>query len=208
MRRTGVGVFALLAVAIYAPSVAAQVCAGFPTVDRQFSFGGSLGFPDGGNQYGAEVSYNVQGPFAVFGGVDIFSPDGEGDSTDVFYAGGSYNLLSLSVGEGANPVQVCPTARVDYSSGDGYSVLQVPVGVGLGTSLSLTPAAQLMPYVIPQLVVSRVSVDGFDSETETSLGVRGGALIGVGMFFIGAELEHLFEDNFDTAYGIRAGIRL
>lgn len=207
MRRTGVGIFALLAVAVYAPSAAAQVCAGFPTLDRQFSFGASLGFPDEGDRYGVEASYNVQGPAAVFGGLQIDSPEGEGDSNDTFFAGGSFDLMRLPMG--SDSLIFCPTARVGYSSNDFFSTLSVPIGIGIGTTISLTPAAQLMPYVVPQIVMNRYSPEGGgESETNWDFGIRGGAMVGVGMFFIGAEIDHIFVDGADAQFGIRAGIRL
>lgn len=208
MKLTRVGFFTFVAVAAYAPIAAAQVCVGFPTMDRQFSFGGALGFPDGGKEYGVEVSYNLPGPASVFGGMDIYSPDGDGDSQDVFFAGAAFDLLNVPLGTGGNALQVCPTAQVGYSSFDDFSLLSVPIGVGVGTTVAITPTAQLMPYVVPQLVMSRFSGDDFDSQTEWDFGARAGAVVGFGMFFVGGELERIFVDGADTSFGIRAGIRL
>lgn len=209
MKFTRVGFFTFVAVAAYAPIAVAQACVGFPTVDRQFTFGGALGFPDGGKEYGVEVSYNLPGPATVFGGMDIYSPD-VGDSRDMFFAGAAFDLLSVPLGDGGTALQVCPTAQVGYFSTDGYSALQVPVGVGIGTTIAVSPSAQLTPYVVPQLVMSRSSFDSaeIDSDTSWDAGLRAGAVVGFGMFYVGGELERIFVDGADTSFGIRAGIRL
>ena len=51
MKRMRLG-FLIGSALLVASPAAAQICAGFPTIDRQFSFGGSLDFPEGGDQWG------------------------------------------------------------------------------------------------------------------------------------------------------------
>jgi hypothetical protein len=52
---------------------------------------------------------------------------------------------------------------------------------------------------------------GDADESETEFGVRGGALLTFGQFFVGGELNFLGGDltltGSDTAFGIRAGVR-
>ena len=68
--------------------------------------------------------------------------------------------------------------------------------------------APVMPYAIPQIVVVWFSVDDLDSDTDTDFGFRGGVLVGVGIIFVGAEVNHTFVEGADPLFGIRAGIRL
>ncbi len=208
MKARRVGFLTIAAIAAYAPIAAAQACVGFPTLDRQFSFGGSLGFPDGGKHYGVEVSYNLPGPGSVYGGMNIFSPDGDGDSQDSFFGGAAFDLASVPLGAGGTVLQVCPTAELGYSSFEGGSVVSLPLGVGVGTNVALTPTAQLMPYVVPQFAMTRVSIDDYGSNSEWDFGVRAGAVVGAGLFYVGGELQRVFADNADTVFRIRAGIRL
>lgn len=206
MKRIGAGAFALLAVALSTSTAVAQVCIGFPTVDRQFSFGASLGFPDGGDRYGVEASYNVQGPFAVYGGLQIDSPEGDADDRDTYYGGAAFDLLRVGLGAGADSLGICPTVRVGYTSVDSGSYLTVPIGVGLGTRVAVGDAAYLMPYVVPELVWARFSPDDGDSTSDSDFAIRGGAAVGFGMFFIGGEVSHPFQDGAQTVFGIRVGI--
>lgn len=208
MKAKRVGFLTIVAIVAYAPIAAAQACVGFPTLDRQFSFGGSLGFPDGAKRYGVEVSYNLPGPASVYGGMTILSPDGDGDSQDTFFGGAAFDLASVPLGAGGTVLQVCPTAEVGYSSLDGGSILSLPLGVGVGTTVALTPTAQLLPYVIPQFAMTRISIDDFDSHSEWDFGLRAGGVVGFGMFYVGGELQRVFVDNAETQFGIRAGIRL
>jgi len=203
-----VGLLTAAAAAFFTTTAAAQVCVGYPTVDRGMSFGASLDFPDGGDRWGVEASYDVQGPLSLFGGVDVTSVDGVDDSTDTFFIGGAANLFSLPLGTTGNALGVCPTAQFRYTDFEGGSLIQLPIGLGVGTSISVTPTVPLMPYAIPSIVMSRFSVDDGDSETEWDFGIRAGALVGFGIVFVGAEVEHIAQEEGDTVFGIRAGIRL
>jgi hypothetical protein len=206
MSKARLAVFALFASMLASPA-AAQICASFPTMERQFSFGASLGFPEGGDQWGVEASYNFLGPLAFFGGMDVFSAEGGDESDETFYGGASFgadSLLSLP----AN-LSACLVGRVGYNGFEGGSSIQVPLGFGVGTTLSVTPTTPVMVYVIPQFIISRFSVDALDiDETETDIGLQAGGMAGFGMFFGGAEVRHVFTDGGDTTFAIRAGIRL
>jgi hypothetical protein len=50
---------------VFASVAQAQVCAGFPTHAGQGSVGALANFPEGLNQYGAQLSYNLPAPVSV-----------------------------------------------------------------------------------------------------------------------------------------------
>lgn len=205
-------VMAALAAATMAGSAGAQVCASYPTVDGGFSLGGRIDFPDELDSFGVEGSYNPLGPLSVFGGLNVLSGDGDDESEDLFFAGLAFATPQLAgmMGPGGS---ACPQVRVEYADFDGLTYLRVPVGLGLGATIATSPSGPtISPYVIPQLVFTRLSADG-DDESETEFGVRGGALVTFGMFFVGGELNFVGGDfnitggGSDTTFGVRAGVR-
>jgi hypothetical protein len=206
---------ALLAAATLSGSAQAQVCAGFPTVDRGFSLGGRLDFLDGENSFGVDASLNAAGPLSIFGGLNVL-PDDEtitaDDRDDLLFAGLALETPSIGAMLGRS-VSACPQARAEFGAFGGLDYLRVPVGLGFGGTFATSPAGPtLSPYVIPQVVFTRVSV--FDAnESETEFGVRGGALLTFGMFYVGAEANYVGgRFNYpawgkDTTLGLRAGVR-
>jgi hypothetical protein len=203
---------ALVAAATLAGSAQAQVCASFPTVDRGFSLGGRIDFPEGLDQFGVEASLNAAGPLSVFGGLNVISGDddnGGDDSLDQFFAGIALEtpVLAQMLGPRAS---VCPQARFEYIDTDIGSFTSIPVGLGIGATYATSPAGPTVsPYVIPQVVFLRADYenDAVDNDSETQFGLRGGALVTFGMFFFGGEANYLGGDNSDTTLGIRAGVR-
>lgn len=224
MKKISAGLLALAATA-FAGTAQAQICAGFPTVDRQFSFEANLLAADGvdlGDVWGVEASYNAAGPLAVFGGLTVQS--GNGDDLETYNVGLAFDLPSLGAALGP-AISVCPTARLSYTdlgeleiipgSTVSASAIQVPLGIGFGTDLSAGTGFSVSPFVIPALYVTRVSFDAEgipgvedEDETETDFGLKGGLNLGFGTFFVGGTIEHIFQDESDPVFGIRAGIRL
>jgi hypothetical protein len=210
MKKTTLAI-AVLAAATLAGSAQAQVCASDPTVDGGFSLGGRIDFPENLDSFGVEGSYNARGPLSVFGGLDVVTRDGVDDGgQDVFFAG--LALETPRIGSLLGPrVSACPQVRFAYADTDAGSAFSIPVGLGFGATLTTSPAGPTVsPYVIPQLVYSRLERDdtlGGGSESETNFGLRGGALLTFGMFFVGGELNFLAADESDTTFGIRAGVR-
>lgn len=202
---------AALAAATLAGSAQAQVCASYPTVDRGISLNGRIDFPDDLDSFGVEASYNAAGPLSVFGGVNVLSADvDDSDSQDVFFAGLAFETPQIGAMLGPT-VSACPQARIEYADFDGGSLMNIPVGLGFGGTFATSPSGPtISPYVIPQVVFSRFSLDdelGGASESETNFGLRGGALLTFGMFFVGGEANFLAGDNSDTTLGLRAGVR-
>ncbi|HEU4452802.1 MAG TPA: hypothetical protein VFR81_07065 [Longimicrobium sp.] len=208
-------VVAAVAAAGVTGSAGAQVCAGFPTVDRQFSFGVNAQFVDGselGDILGVEASYNAQGPLSVFGGLTVVDGQDVIDDVNIYAAGLAYDLTP-AVAPGA--VSLCPQLSISYARiedlGNG---INVPLGFGIGTSLVGGTGVSIDPFIVPQLIFSRFEADedlglgDDDTETSTDVGVYGGVNVSFGRFWIGGSLNHVFVDEADTQFGIRAGIRL
>jgi hypothetical protein len=216
MKMTTIGVLAALASVSVAGSAGAQICASFPTVDRQLSFGANVLLTEGvdfGQIWGVEASYNAAGPLSVFGGVTVFDPEGDDNSQDSFGAGLAFELPTVGAMMGPG-VSACPRVSVSYTDiEDLGTVWGIPVGFGVGTNLSAGTGLTISPYVIPQVLFTRFEADddglipGAD-ESETSFALEGGAVLGFGTFWIGGLVSHVFEDEQDPTFGIRAGIRL
>ena len=201
---------AVMAAATLAGSAQAQVCASYPTVDNGFSLGGRIDFPEDLDSFGVEGSYNARGPLSVFAGLNVISLDGgDSEGEDVYFAGLAFETPQLASMLGPQ-FNVCPQARLEYLDTDVGSFVDIPVGLGFGATLATSPAGPtISPYVIPQVVFSRFSAesDVVEDETDTNFGVRGGAVVTFGMFYVGGELNFLAADNSDSVFGLRAGVR-
>ena len=211
MKKTTVVLSAFAAVAL-ANTVQAQVCAGFPASERGFYFGGRADFPEGGDSFGVEAAYNASGPLSVFGGLNVVSVDGVDDSdTNVYRVGAALELASLGLMIGPR-VSACPVAEVNWASEDDVTLMQIPIGIGIGGDLGIPVGPSVSGYVVPSLVVTRLDVPDddpiFEDETETDFGVRGGVNVGFGLINVGGEVQHVFVDGADPVFAIRLGVRL
>ena len=205
MKKTTSALAAAAAALVLAGSASAQVCAGFPTHDGQGSIGAFANFPSGFDQYGAEVSYNTTGPFAINGGFIYSSDDDENLST--FRVGAAYDLAPL-VGSLLPGISICPNVRADYTSDAGITLWEVPIGVGFGATLPVgSPDMTLTPYVIPALVWQRFNAGAALKETETDFGIRGGVDLNFDRFFLGGMVEWVDQTGSDAVFGVRAGIK-
>jgi hypothetical protein len=215
MSKVSAGALLVAALSLLASPAAAQICAGYPTIDRQFSFGGHIGFPEDASEWGTDVSYNFPGVLTLFGGLDVNSFDDVEEEAETFHVGIAADSLIPRIA--VTPTQrlsLCPVVESYFTDTEFTSIWEVPIGLGIGTTLQLTPAIPLSPYVIPQLVIRFASGDddlNVDSQTETNFGLRGGLLTGFattfGLVFVGGEVNHLFvEGGNDPLFSIRAGI--
>lgn len=213
------------------PAVAgAQVCAGFPTDNGQTSLSIAANFPENADQFGAELSANVPGPLAVFGGYTRTTlSDSTGQHANTFSAGAALDIGQQFQGAFPLALSACPVASANLTQLEGVDVWRVPVGVGLGGRIAVGPPGtlELMPFVMPQLVWTRVDYEenarsngGLfgslfgspdeptpqDSE-ETNLALRSGLLLGAGRFYFGAEFNNILNDRVDPVLGVKAGVR-
>jgi len=205
MKKTMSGLAAAAAALVLAGSAGAQVCAGFPTADGQGSIGALANFPSGFDQYGAEGSYNMVGPFALNAGF-IHSTD-DGDDLNTFRVGAALDAGSF-LGALLPGISICPNVRADHTSEEGVTLWTVPIGLGLGASLPVgSPDMTLTPYVIPALVWQRFDAGGGIDESATEFGVRGGADLNFDRFFLGGLVEWVNNSAQDAVFGVRAGIK-
>jgi hypothetical protein len=204
---------AVLAAATLAGSAQAQVCASYPTVDNGFSLGGRIDFPENGDAFGVEGSYNARGPVSVFAGLNVLSLGVGSEGEDLFFAGLAFETPQLA-GLLGPTISACPQVRVEFADFNGVNFLRVPVGLGFGATLATSPAGPtISPYVVPQVVFTQVSDDNNNDESETEFGVRGGAVLTLGMFYVGGEVNFIGGDfnitggGSDATFGLRAGVR-
>jgi hypothetical protein len=105
-------------------------------------------------------------------------------------------------------ISICPNVRADYTSQNGVTLWQVPIGLGFGASLPVSgPDMTLTPYVIPALVWSRISAGASTSDTQTEFGIRGGADLNFDRFFLGGQVEWVNGTGNDAVFGVRAGVK-
>lgn len=207
------GFLAAVATLAFAGTAQAQICAGYPTGDRGLYFGARADFPEDLDSYGVEANYNFSGPLGVYGGLNVISADvdGEDESEDELYAGVAFELVNLGLMIGPR-VSSCLVGEGRFMSFEGLgNTMQFPIGLGIGASLGV-PGIPVSGYVQPQLVITRIEFDDDlgledDSETETDFGIKAGANIGFGLITVGGEVRHVFVDEADPVFGIRAGIR-
>ena len=210
MPKRTVGVLGALAALLLAGAAGAQVCAGLPSGDGGVTLGGRKDFPEGTDSWGIETSYNFHGPFSLFAGVDVFT-ENDFPGREIFRGGVAVELPGVAVSP-TSGAPACLMVEAAYVDQDFLQITEVPIGLGLGIDLSSPSGVALLPYVIPQLVITSLNFDSgalpqFSDETEFDFGARGGALVTYGKVYLGGEFRHVFADGADPAFGIRAGIR-
>ncbi|HEX8393603.1 MAG TPA: hypothetical protein VF665_14760 [Longimicrobium sp.] len=213
MKKAAAGLFAVLATVTLAGTASAQVCAGYPSSDRGFYFGGRADFPENGDSFGVEADYNASGPLGVYGGLNVLSGEGDDEDEESFneyFAGVAFETPSLGLMIGPR-VSACPVVEGRLLSIDGLGdFVQIPIGLGIGADLGIPVGPSVSGYVQPQLVISRFNPedDAFDSDSETNFGIKAGAMVGFSLLTIGGEVRHVFQEDADPQFGIRVGIRL
>jgi hypothetical protein len=217
---------AVVGLGVSATVADAQVCAGFPTLQREASVALSSNFPQGADQFGAEASANLDGPLAVFGGYQrTTSSVVEGQHSNTYTAGAALEVSDRFSGPFVLGLSACPVVSASFTKMEGADVWRVPVGVGFGSRIELDPNGrlELMPYAVPQLVWTRVSFDGPPVEgifgpifgrreaalgqENVDLGIRTGVLVGAGRFFVGGEFNNVFDDGIGGTFGLKAGLK-
>jgi hypothetical protein len=204
MKKATWGIAAAVAALLAAGSAGAQVCAGYSTAPGQGTLGALANLPSGFHQYGSEGSYNMEGPLAFNGGLLVAVDDGS--SLFTLRGGVAVKVDSIARLRGFS---ICPNLRVDFSAKSGFTLWQVPIGLGLGATLPLGGGGtSLSPYVIPALVWEQLSGGPGTGVTETHFGVRGGADLGIGRVYVGGMVEWVSAPGNEAMFGVRAGLRL
>lgn len=106
-----------------------------------------------------------------------------------------------------------PTVGMGYSTisdeGSSISALTVPVGVGFGQRFELSPEMSVNPFVRPQWVWTRVSLDVLGEESsadDSMLAAQLGATLAMARFYVGGGLTWYNEDDVDPVFAIFAGL--
>jgi hypothetical protein len=204
MTRSSLAAFAgAAAIATAAAPAAAQVCAGQPTAPGQTSIGARASFPTGGTQLGIDAGRNWNNPLGVFVSLNLLMPDDD-EADNVAVIGGGF---AYEVGEFLPPVpawlSICPVAAVNVTTGD-VTTLNIPLGVGFGMSIAAN-GFEILPFVIPQFVITRMSVDDV-TVSDNNFGIGFGGFAKFSGVYGGVTLNRIFVDNTDTDIAFQAGL--
>jgi len=110
----------------------------------------------------------IGGRGSVFLGASMLDSDPDSE----YSFGGAF---AVGVSQPTSPTQISVQAGIGYMSpADGVTLWSVPVGVALQGSTA-QGSGNLNYWVMPRVHMSRMAVEGFDSEMETDFGASGGA---------------------------------
>ena len=180
----------------------AQACQGLPQGSRGgFAFG--LAVPEDAKSYGISGIGSSEDADLFFGASFSLTSYDHQDLENEKTAGGvvAYEISSLAPG-----VSLCPTVGAVYSWIEDVSAWSIPFGVGLGKTMRLEGGGSaLTPYVIPQFLHVKVSVDDF-SESDWFFGLSAGATFSFTNFFVGGFMSKIFEEGVDAIFGAQIGL--
>ena len=198
--------FFVLAAWLLATGAAAQACLGFPQGSRG-ALSASFGFPEDATSYAmAGMVASQEGSVFFQGSFGIAAPDIE-QLENVKQVGGvvAYEVPSLAPG-----ASVCPTAAVSHAWVGDVNTWTIPFGVGVGTTIKLgrEGAAGLTPFVVPQFLYVRASLDDVEDseESDVFIGLGAGATLHVGAFMVGGGVSKIFEEDVDAVFSVVVGV--
>jgi hypothetical protein len=189
-----------------AAPAAAQICSGYPTLPGQTSVGLRASFPTGGTSIGIEASRNWQNPLGVFANLNLLMPDDDDlDNQTVAGLGFAYEVTEMLP---AIPqwLSVCPVAAVTVQGGDA-TTLTFPLGVGFGTSFEVADGFAIKPFIMPQFVLTRVSVDDV-TVSDNNFGFGAGAFASFGGVYGGVTLGKIMASGTDVTIAFQGGLLL
>jgi hypothetical protein len=199
------GAVAVLSVGVVSGPAMAQVCLGVPLSAGQTSLGLNFDMPDGANIIGAAVNHHLS-PLTVGAHYAMTSYDSEVADFDSDNTVGAQVAFDLPVGAESG-FGICPVAGVQGTFGNDRTVIQVPVGAGLGAAFEVDSGIWVAPFVVPQFVWSRFDASGEgDAVTDSDFEISGGANLVVSNLFFGARVARPLVDNAETTFGVQAGI--
>jgi hypothetical protein len=195
------GVTALL---VGAAPAAAQICAGQPTEPGQTSIGLRGSFPSEGTTLGVEASRNWNNPMGAFVSFNLLlADDDEVDNTPIFGGGLAYEVGSFIPAVPAW-LSICPVGAVTFATANDVTQLTVPLGVGFGTTFG-TPDFSLHPFLIPQFVLTRVSVDDV-SVSDNNFGFGAGGFVKMRGVYAGLTVGKILVEGSDTDVAFQLGL--
>jgi hypothetical protein len=201
----GVIAAAAIALAVSAVPAAAQICSGYPTSPGQTSIGLRASFPTGATTLGVEASRNWLNPLGAFATVNLLMPDADDeDNVTAVGLGFAYEVTDFLPAVPAW-LSVCPVAAVtvDFGTKTGFTI---PLGVGFGTSFGTGEGFEILPFVIPQFVLTRVSTDGLTTTDNQDFGIGFGAFAKFSGVYGGVTLGKVFVSNRDVDIAFQGGL--
>jgi hypothetical protein len=185
----------------------AQTCAGYPAMPGALAAGASFASPPGGTSLGVEASYNYAGPMGSFAHFNLVTPEGDGERASIIGAGVSYDIAGF-VPAIPTWLSTCPLAAVSVTRVDGTTEFTIPVGVGFGMTIPLVAdAIDIMPFAIPQFVLTRLSVEGA-TVRDHNFGIGFGALARFANIYAGVTANRDFVEAAEIDLSIRAGLTI
>jgi len=144
---------------------------GMPSTHLVGEFGRGLNEDSGKQQNafaGAVGRTGVGGRGSVFAGASFINSDPDSQT--------SFGLVgAVGVSQPEAPTQISVQAGIGYMSpADGVTLWSIPVGVALQRSMPQASGAAIGYWVMPRVHMSRLAIDGFDSQMETNFGASGG----------------------------------
>jgi hypothetical protein len=188
---------------VMAADAQAQFCVGYPTVGGQGSVGVRAAFPDRGDIFGVEASYNMAGPLSVFGSFNLWSPSApaDADNVNILGAGVAFDISNM-VPPMLPGFSVCPTAGISFFTRNDQNHMEIPIGLGIGADFGTPGGPSVMPYAIPHVRLIRIG----DADPRNPFGLEAGFLARFGAFHAGVSLNRLFEDDATNDLSIRVGM--
>lgn len=189
----------------------AQVCMGTPIVSGQRALSLGVGFPENGNSYQARLDVNTRSPLAFNVGYSRDELSGVSGTTHAIGGGVAYQLPTTMVAENT-ALTACPVGQVAYaftSGADDWNQVNVPLGLSVGARVGLTQNVALVPYVTPQIIFSRTSVQGV-SNTDTGYGATFGSALDFGPFYAGLDMTTTRMSDVpgtNSQVGVRVGVK-
>lgn len=210
MRRAFV-VAAFAAAMATAGDVSAQAYFGVPIGDAGFAARAEIGFPEDSKTYDAVLDANLLGPisFQLFGGLWDFDDVDDNGARFGGKIGYALPVAAVSIG----PVVGAEYSTISVGEGateESSSLLVIPVGVGVGANLPLTPAADVVLYAQPAYYYMRTEFEdalGEGDDSVNEFGAEAGARIGVGRFVAGGSVEITTAEGSDAVFALTAGLR-
>jgi hypothetical protein len=193
-----------VALVFAAAPASAQVCAGMPTAPGQTSIGARASFPTVGTVLGIEASRNWNNPLGVFVNLNLLMPDADdADNTTLIGAGLAYEVGGFIPAVPAW-LSVCPVAAVTLDLGGDATGFTIPLGVGFGTRFAAN-GFEILPFVIPQFVLTRFSVEGVNFDDQ-NFGIGFGGFAKFSGVYGGVTLNRIFVDGASTDIAFQGGL--
>jgi hypothetical protein len=208
------GLILLAAIVAVPGAVMGQACIGEAARTAQFSIGGDMAVSDQLTGYGLNSQANLPGRVSMGARIGVTDLD---DADDNLTSVGAN--LALDLGRGG--LSVCPVVAVGYDfwSGDfagvdlDFSVIRIPVGLGVGSRFGTEHRFVLIPAAQAGLLHSRFSGNAAvgdrtfgRTDTATDFYADAGLTAELGRLFVRGGVFHVFEESTDTLFRVGLGV--